>query len=61
MKSPLKSKTLWFNILAGAAFLFGPAGALGHVFATEEITAFMGVGNIVLRFMTDKGILSNGH
>lgn len=56
-KSPLKSKTLWFNVLAGAAAIFGGDGALGHVFAPEEVGAVLGIGNIALRFLTNKGVV----
>ena len=56
-KSPLQSKTLWFNVLAGAGAIFAGDGALGHVFAPEEVGAVLGIGNILLRFFTSKGIL----
>lgn len=57
VKSPLKSKTLWFNVLGGAAAMFGADGVFGHVFAPEEVAAVMGIGNIVLRFLTTKSII----
>jgi hypothetical protein len=55
-KSWWESKTLWFNILTGVGALTGPGAAFGHVFAPEEIGAFMGIGNIVLRLLTHKGL-----
>lgn len=55
MKEWWKSKTLWANGIMGIGALFsGPA--LGHVFAPEEVGAFMGIANIVLRLTTDKGL-----
>jgi len=52
-----KSKTLWFNILGAAGMMFGPTGTLGHVFAADEVAAGMGIGNIALRLMTNKGLV----
>ena len=50
-----KSKTLWGNLLMGLGSVFsGPM--FGHVFAPEEVGAIMGIGNIVLRLTTDKGL-----
>lgn len=57
-KSPLASKTLWFNALGMLAMLFGDGGMLGHVLAPDEVALGMGVGNMVLRFLTDKSILN---
>lgn len=56
-KSPFASKTLWFNVLAAGAALFGADGTFGHVFAPEEVAAVLGIGNIALRLVTSKGIL----
>ena len=56
MKSWWQSKTLWFNILSGAGALFGPGQIMGHVFAPEEVGAFMAIGNAALRLTTQKGL-----
>ena len=54
-KSWYQSKTLWANGLMGLGALFsGPM--FGHVFAPEEVGAFMGIGNIILRLTTSKGL-----
>lgn len=52
-----KSKTLWGNALAVAGAMFAPAGALGHVLGPEEVAAGLGIGNIVLRLVTTKGLV----
>jgi len=57
MKSWWQSKTLWFNVLAGAGALFGPGAVLGHVVAPEELGAVMAVGNVLLRLVTSKGLV----
>ena len=50
-----QSKTLWANGLMGLGALFsGPM--FGHVFAPEEVGAAMGIGNILLRLTTQKGL-----
>lgn len=51
------SKTLWVNILAASAGLFGANGAFGHVFSPDEVAAGLGVGNILLRLITNKGLV----
>ena len=56
-KSWYESKTLWFNILAGAASIFGAGGMFGHVLAPEEVGGILGLGNILLRVFTDKGLV----
>lgn len=52
-----ESKTLWFNMLGGVAALFGADGAFGHVFSPEEVGATLGIGNILLRLFTNKGLV----
>lgn len=56
-KNVLKSKTLWFNVLGAAAMLFGDGGALGHVLAPDEVGLGLAVGNLVLRFFTDRKVI----
>ena len=57
MKAWWKSKTLWFNVVS---LLVGVAGAVAPVAKTEWViiafTAFIAVGNGVLRFLTDTSI-----
>lgn len=57
MKPWYQSKTLWFNVLAGAAALFGSDGSFGHVFSAEEVGLGLGLGNMALRFMTSEGLV----
>lgn len=57
MKPWWQSKTLWANLLMGGAAMFGAGGTFGHVFSPEEVGAVMGVGNIILRLFTDKGLM----
>ena len=53
-----KSKTLWFNVLGGAASMLDQqTGMLGNVLNPEETTALFGIGNIILRFLTNKKII----
>lgn len=52
-----KSKTLWFNLLAGAGAMFVPGGAFEHVLGPTEVGLIMGIGNALLRFVTDKGLV----
>lgn len=52
-----KSKTLWVNTLAVAGSLFAGGGAFGHVFSPEEAAAALGIGNILLRLVTKKGLV----
>jgi len=51
-----QSKTIWANLLGVAATMFGPQAGL-HVDA-ETTSLIFGIGNLVLRFLTDKSILS---
>lgn len=52
-----QSKTLWFNVFAGLGSIFAAGGALGHVLDPEEVGAVIGIGNIVLRLVTHKGLV----
>lgn len=52
------SKTLWMNTLAVAAAAFDPAGILGHVLAPDEVATGLGIANILLRLVTNKGLVS---
>ncbi len=53
-KNWLKSKTLWFNVLGLAAGLFGVDGPFGHVFTEQEVAIGLGIGNMVLRGLTNE-------
>lgn len=63
-KSPLASKTIWFNALAVAlmvAHSFGFGEFEPSAEATEIATAIIAAANIVLRFVTTQPIRgSNG-
>ena len=59
-KSPLKSKTVWANI---AVITVGVLGYLqGHDLIVDNPSAVailgiaIGVGNVILRFVTDKAV-----
>jgi|GEM_PF-6387989 len=60
-KSPLKSKTLWVNLLVLAAGVAGYLSGNDIVAQYPQVVAILGavVGglNIVLRFLTDKPIV----
>ena len=53
-----QSKTLWINLAAVLAAAFAPAGAFGHVLAPEEVALGLGIGNLILRFFTTKGLVT---
>ncbi len=60
-KSLIKSKTFWFNILAGAvaaASLFGFSSFEPSVENAQVISTSVAIINILLRLMTDKPITS---
>lgn len=60
-KSPLESKTVHFNavsaILVPAVWPFLPHSFRDQDWAIGAVTAWLGIGNIVLRFIT-KGAIS---
>lgn len=49
-----KSKTLDFNVLCAATFSM--LKAFGIEVPAEVVTAFITVGNFILRFFTDKSL-----
>jgi len=61
MKNPLKSKTLWVNMLVLAAGILGYAQGHDVIQEYPQIVAVMGAAvgalNIVLRFVTNKPIV----
>ena len=72
MKSPLKSKTVWMNsimlVIALAEFLLGDgAGLLSGILGVEPsqlvpiLLLVTGLGNIILRFVTDKPIRASSN
>lgn len=56
-KNILQSKTLWANVVAMLATMFGNDGSLGHVLDAEEVAFGFGVLNLGLRFLTAKKIV----
>jgi hypothetical protein len=61
MKSPLKSKTVWFNLIALAAGLVGYAAGSEYLADYQSVlpilVAVQGGLNIVLRFITSEPIV----
>ena len=53
-KQVLKSRTISFNALATLILPILPQ--LGVYLTPEMVTAILGIGNIILRFMTDKKV-----
>lgn len=51
-----QSKTLWTNLLAVGAGIFAPDAAFGHVFSPAEVATALGIGNLLLRLTTNKGL-----
>lgn len=56
MKNFLKSKTIWANILMMAAVIFTPETIASFGLTPEQVTLVMGVFNLILRFVSNKGI-----
>lgn len=60
MKSPLKSKTLWVNLLTLAAAVIAAASGQDWIAQNPQVTAVLGAVlggvNIVLRFLTSEPI-----
>lgn len=54
-KSPLKSKTLWVNIIAFIAMLVQTQ--TGFVIGPEEQISILAVLNVILRFLTREEII----
>ena len=46
------SKTLWFNVLA-----LGGSLAVGSSLSPEQVALGMGIGNAVLRLLTEKKVV----
>jgi len=57
-KSFLKSKTIWANIIGILAIFAAPAVGGPQVLEPETGALVLGIANIVLRFFTNKGIIS---
>lgn len=56
MKSPLKSKTIWINVLTTAAGLISGATGMIPPPALPYALAVVGAINVALRFMTSEPI-----
>jgi hypothetical protein len=54
LKGLLKSKTFWFNVVSGALTVVN--GAQGEIIPTETAVKIIAVGNIILRFLTNKAL-----
>ena len=55
MKSALKSRTLWFNVItAFVSLMQGPLGA--EYLSNETLVLVLAVGNFVLRFLTTTAV-----
>lgn len=54
LKQAIKSRTISFNAIATLIIPVLPQ--LGVSLTPEMITAIMGIGNIILRFLTDKAV-----
>lgn len=58
-KGLLTSKTFWFNVLSGAvgvATTLGQSAVASNPKVQAGFAAFVGIGNIILRFLTDQPI-----
>ncbi|RLB77208.1 MAG: hypothetical protein DRH24_16630 [Deltaproteobacteria bacterium] len=59
-KSPLKSKTVWLNLVVLAVALVGAAQGVDWVAANPQVTMILGAVagglNLVLRFLTSQPI-----
>jgi len=51
-KNPLKSKTLWFNLVVAALALFSPETRAWLSANPEVVMTTFGLINIILRFVT---------
>lgn len=57
MKPFYQSKTIWFNILAVAALVAAQFGFNDFQLDAEVSAGVVAIVNLVLRFVTDKGVL----
>lgn len=56
MKSFLKSKTVWFNVVAGGLGAFLSTLQTSSIVDTETVAIALAIGNVVLRFMSREPI-----
>lgn len=52
MKSPLRSKTIHFNVISAAIWPFLPENFRRHDYAAPALLAWLTIGNVFLRFLT---------
>ena len=56
MKSALKSKTIWLNVLTGASTAAGTLGEVLPPSALPWVVLAQSIANVLLRYMTSTAI-----